>query len=125
MPVISHLINLIEKQFCNYGSKTLEEQSLKDIDLIFYGEKLIIELRFESKSHPSREYERQRFKHRADREKVVLEGKCEMCSKKNVVIWPYIEYKRRVADLEEDDLIRFDCQRCKKRIVALFLTFDI
>lgn len=91
------------KTILQLWSKTLEEQSLEDRDLIFYGEKLFIELRFESKIDPSREYERQRVKHRADHEKVVLEGECEMCSKKNVVIWPYIEYKRR-----------FDCQKCKK-----------
>ena len=102
------------KTILQLWSKTLEEQSLEDRDLIIYGEKLLTELRFEFKMGPSREYERQRFKHRADHEKIVLEGKCEMCIKKNIVIWPYIEYKRRIADLEVDDLIRFDCQKCKK-----------
>ena len=103
------------KTILQLWSKTLEEQSLEDRDLIFYGEKLITELRFESKIGLSKECERQRFKHRADHEKVVLEGKCEMCNKRNVVIWHVVEHTSKVADLEADGLIRFDCQICKKK----------
>jgi len=102
------------KTILQLWSKTLEEQNLEDRDLIFYSEKLLTELRFESKIGLPKECERERFKHRSDYEKVVLEGKCEMCNKRNVVIWHVVEYTSKVADLEVDGLIRFDCQKCKK-----------
>jgi ribosomal protein L44E len=111
------------KTILQLWSRTFEEQSLEDRNLILYGEKLITELRFESKIGPSREYERHRFDHRSDYEKVVLEGKCEMCGKNNVVIWPYIEYTRRIADLEADDLIRFACQECKNENSCVIRNF--
>jgi hypothetical protein len=78
------------KTILQLWSKTLEERSLEDRDIILYGEKLLTELRFEFKMGPSREYERQRFKHRADHEKIVLEGKCEMCSVKEYNLHPAI-----------------------------------
>ncbi len=95
--------------------ETLDEQSPEVRDLIFYQLKLITERRFERTGHLSREYERQRFKHRGEHETIVLEGKCENCNERNIVVWPYIEYRRRFAELEADDLIRFDCQKCERK----------
>jgi hypothetical protein len=93
----------------------LDEQTAEVRDLIFYQLKLITERRFERTGHLSREYERQRFKHRGEHETIVLEGKCENCNERNIVVWPYIEYRRRFAELEADDLIRFDCQKCERK----------
>jgi len=112
------------KKFLQLWSETLEEQSQEVRDLVFHQQKLITERRFEYKTdHFSREYERQRFDHRADRENIVLEGTCEKCNKQNVVIWSYIDYRRRPSDFEGDDLIRFDCQRCGSKYSCVIPNF--
>jgi hypothetical protein len=104
------------KTILQLWSETLEEQSQEVRDIVFYQQKLITERRFEYKTgHFSREYERQRFNHRADHENIVLVGTCEKCNKQNVVIWSYTEYRIRFSDFEGDDLIRFDCQRCGRK----------
>jgi hypothetical protein len=104
------------KTILQLWSETLEEQSQEVRDLVFYQQKLITERRFEYKTgHFSREYERQRFNHRADHENIVLEGTCEKCSEQNVVIWQYINYRRRSSDFEGKYLIRFDCQKCGRK----------
>jgi hypothetical protein len=104
------------KKFLQLWSETLGEQSQEVRDLVFYQQKLITERRFEYRTgHFSREYEIQRFNHRDDHENIVLEGKCEKCNKQNVVIWSYIEYRRGISNLEGDNLIRFDCRRCRRK----------
>jgi hypothetical protein len=104
------------KKFLQLWSETLEEQSHEVRDFVLYQQKLITERRFEYKTgHFSRQYERQRFNHSADHENIVLEGTCEKCNKQNVVIWSYIEYRRRISNFEGDNHIRFDCRRCRRK----------
>ena len=86
-----------------------------DLSVIFDEKIRKQNVKFERTGHLSREYERQRFKHRGEHETIVLEGKCENCNERNIVVWPYIEYRRRFAELEADDLIRFDCQKCERK----------
>jgi hypothetical protein len=112
------------KTLLKLWSDTLEEQSDETRELFLYQQRLITERRFEDKvGCISREYERQRFKHKADHDKIILDGICKKCFKKSVVVYSYMDYRRRSSDLESDDLITFDCQKCGSKESCVIPSF--
>jgi hypothetical protein len=112
------------KKFLDLWYENLEEQEPEVKDIFLYQMKLSVEKRFEySVSHFSREYERQRFKHRADHQKIVLEGRCESCKQPTVVIWSYINYLKIFANVEDDDPIRIDCKTCNTKNSGIIPNF--
>ena len=78
--------------------------------------KLSAERRFEiKKNYLSRSYERERFRHRDDYERIVLEGDYENCKIGSIVIWSYIDYRKKFSSLNRDDPIRLDCGNCNSK----------
>lgn len=101
------------RNFLNLFHETIEELEPGVKELVLYQMKLSAERRFESKKrHLSRSYERERFNHRDDYENIVLEGDCENCKLRSIVIWDYIEYRKIFSSLNRKDPIRLDCGNC-------------
>ena len=97
-------------------SDTLEDQCDEIKQLFLYQQKLIIERRFEyNAGYFSRDYERKRFEHKADNDKIILEGTCKKCQKQTVVMCFYMDYRRRSSGLDGNDLMTFDCQKCESQ----------
>lgn len=50
--------------------------------------------------------------YRANYESIVLEGNCENCNVESIVIWSYIDYRKKFSTLNRADPIRLDCENC-------------
>jgi hypothetical protein len=105
------------RKFFDLWYENLEEQKPEVKDIFLYQMKLSAERRFfEAKNRQlSRKYEREQFKFRADHEKIVLEGNCEKCKQPTIVVCSYTEYRERFADMDGNDIVKFDCQSCKTK----------
>ena len=101
------------RNFLDLFHETIEELETEVKKIVLYQMKLSVERRFEiKKNYLSRSYERERFRYRDDYETIVLEGDCESCKIGSIVIWPYIDYRKKFSGLNRDDPIRLDCGNC-------------
>lgn len=101
------------RNFLDLFHETIEELEPEVKELVLYQMKLSAERRFEiKKQYLSRSYERRRFRHRDDYGRIVLEGDCESCKIGSIVVWDYIDYRKKFSSLNRDDPIRLDCGNC-------------
>lgn len=104
------------KNFLGLFHETIEELEPEVKDIVLYQMKLSAERRFEiKKNYLSRSYERERFRHRDDYERIVLEGDCENCKIGSIVVWSKIEYRKKFSSLNRDDPIKVDCGNCNSK----------
>ena len=104
------------RNFLDLFHETIEELEPEVKDIVLYQMKLSAERKFEiKKNYLSRRYERYRFMYRANYESIVLEGNCENCNVESIVIWSYIDYRKKFSTLNRDDPIRLDCENCKTK----------
>lgn len=71
----------------------------------------------------SREYERERFRLRADIEKIVLEGNCKKCKKIIVVVWSHIKYRKIRAESGYNGEMRITCKYCRSKYSCIIPAF--
>ena len=88
--------------------------------------KLNAENRYTSKSETySKEYEESWFENRNDYERIVIEGKCHECKKEYVLVWPYILYRQKYANVEYGSPIITECPMCGNNDCLLIPNFEL
>ena len=101
------------KRFLDLWLHTLEQLSPYHKKLLLFQMKLNAENRYRSKLEAySKEYEETWFENRNDYERIVIEGKCHRCEMEHVLVWPYILYRQKYANVEFGSPIVTDCRYC-------------
>ena len=106
----------ISENFLNLYRETIEESDPDVQEIVLHQLKLLTERRFEDKmNYLSKDYEKYRFMFRTDYESIVLEGNCEKCKQRTILILSYFEYRKKSVLVDLNDPIRLDCKICNAK----------
>ena len=112
--------------FIEIWNKTIDSIDNETQNIILYRQKLLIERQFLlNTTKKTKEVEKEQFENRSEYDKIVLEGFCNRCEQSNLVKWSIHFYKKLLIDnIDENNNIFFDCQKCKSENTCIISSFQ-